>query len=314
MGGIAVVTNPMSRRNRRDPSLVRQLAWVLGEQGQIAAPGDLAALHAVVERFREREVDVVAVNGGDGTLHQVVTALVRVYGDAPLPRVAPLRGGTMNTVAGGLGIRGTPDQLLGRLVTRHAAGEALPVATRNLLRVQGGDAGELAGFIFGNGLLSQFLEAYYDSPDPSPAAAAWLLLRGAVSSLVGGELAARLGRRVEARVTVDGAELPERSWMTVTAATVDDIGLGFRPFWRVVEHPGTVEVLALSCSVGALTLQLPRIWLKRPVDHPGIREALCALVVLEADRPLSFMVDGDFHRGGQRVEITVGPRVELVLG
>ncbi len=307
MPGIGVITNPRSGRNRRNPGLARQLAYVLGEQGQLAAPDDLEALHRVAEHFRERRIDILAINGGDGTNHVVLTAMRRVYGDEPLPRIALLRGGTMNTVASGLGIRGRPEVLLGRLVAAYHAGEPLAVVRRNLLEVEG-----QVGFLFGNGVISRFLEIYYEGSPPSPWKAARLLLQGIASVLVGGKLARRLTAHVRCRVTLDGELWDRPSWLAVAAGTVDDIGLRFRPFRRVPFHPDTLEVVGAACSLTALAGQLPRFRFALPPSHPDILDGLGRELVLEADEPQSYMVDGDFHRGGQRLVVRVGPRVEIV--
>ena len=143
MAGIGVITNPHSRRNRRNPKLAQQLACILGEQGTLEMPHDLAALDKVARLFLEREVEVVAINGGDGTNHRVLSALLRVYGEHPLPIIAMLRGGTMNTAAHGLGITGRPQALLGQLTSLYAGGSPLPLTERNLVLVD-----DNAGFIF----------------------------------------------------------------------------------------------------------------------------------------------------------------------
>ena len=80
-------------------------------------------LARAVARFRAAEIDVLGVNGGDGTAHVVLTAFVRAYGAAPLPRLLLLRGGSMNTVAHGHGIRGATraDPARGALRRRRGA-------------------------------------------------------------------------------------------------------------------------------------------------------------------------------------------------
>ncbi|MCB9759959.1 MAG: diacylglycerol kinase [Alphaproteobacteria bacterium] len=308
MGGIGVVTNPRSRRNRRNPGLQHQLAYVLGEQGQLAAPTDLDGLRSAMVRFKERRIDVLAINGGDGTSHVVFSTMLSVYQDTPMPAVALLRGGTMNTVASGLGIRGRPQALLGRLVEQYHSGEPFRVAERNLIVV-----GEHAGFLFGNGLLSHFLEVYYDSDDPNPARAVWLLVRAGASALVGGKFIRHLFRPVRAQVTVGPWRWTQGTWMTIAAGTVDDIGLGFRPFYRCLDHPGYMHAVGVACGPMALIGQLPNIWRARPIEHPDVVDAVADRMVIEADEPLSYMLDGDFHVGGQRLEVTIGPRVRLIV-
>ena len=62
---------------------------------------------------------VLAINGGDGTNHVVITAFIRTYGDEPLPAIAFLRGGTMNTTANACGVAGgSPRNLLSRLLDK----------------------------------------------------------------------------------------------------------------------------------------------------------------------------------------------------
>jgi diacylglycerol kinase (ATP) len=313
MGGIGVISNPRSRRNRRDPRLAQQLAYVLGEQGEHVAPGDLEALWRVAEGFRDREIDILAINGGDGTTHTALTAFYRVYGERPLPRLALLRGGTMNTVASGLGIKGRPDDLLGRLVRRYHDGAPLREIERTLMVVEGGEAGPQAGFLFGNGLISNFLEAYYEGSEPSPAKAAALLARAVGSAFVRGGFIARLMRRVRCRVRVDEQTWEERDWVSVSAGTVDSLGLRFRPFYEAPRHPGHLHAVGWATSPLALAAQLPRIRLALPHRHPDILHRVCKRMILEADEPLAFMVDGDFHRGGQRIEVSAGPRIRVVV-
>ena len=308
MPGIGVLTNPRSRRNLRNPELARRLSYVVGDAGRLVAPQGLSELQHAVQQFHERGVDVVAINGGDGTAHRALGALRKVYGDR-LPRIALLRGGTMNTVASGLGIRGDPEALLGRLVSQVHSGTPLRSVTRNVLVVND----EHVGFLFGNGLLSNFLEAYYEGSEPTPSKAAWLLARAVCSVLVGGELGQRLTRPVRCSVTVDGTRWPDLPYMTVAAGTVDDIGLRFRPFYKAPHFPDTLHAVGPGCSSAQLVVQLAHIWRAKPTTHPDIVEQVGRVMVLESEEPLNFMLDGDFHRGGQRLQVSAGPRVELLL-
>lgn len=309
MSGIGVVTNPRSRRNRRNPQLQEQLAYVLGEREGMAAPTDLDALERAVERFRARGIEVLAINGGDGTNHAVLSALVRVYGDRPLPRIALLRGGTMNTVASGLGIRGRPDDLLGRLVAAYHAGQPLRVAERNLLIANG----QHAGFLFGNGVIARFMEEYYSRPEPTPAWAAWTLARAAASALTGGTLARRLVEPVRAAVHLDGQLWPELPWICLAAGTVDDLGFRFRPFFRSLQHPGHLHAVGFACTAGDLVRALWPIRRAQPIDNPRILEAVAQTLRVESEEPLSYMIDGDFHPGTTTLELRVGPRLQMVL-
>ncbi len=254
---------------------------------------------------------MLAINGGDGTAHVVLTAMVLAYGDAPLPAIALLRGGTMNTVASGIGVKGSPAALLGALVTRYHAGEQLGWVERNLLCVPG--PVPQYGFLFGNGLIANFLEAYYEGSDPSPQKAAWILARAVASAMVGGALIRRLMRPIELEVDIDGAAWAPAAYLCVAAGTVDDIGLRFRPFYLAPTHPERVHAVGFACSPMALIGELGNIWLARPTSAPGIRSALAGRMVLRGNAPIPYMIDGDFHTGMQTLTVEVGPRVRLLV-
>ena len=112
MGGIGIVNNPRSSRNRRHPETGARLARLLDGQGLVADASTPDELHRALETFRAAGIDTLGVNGGDGTNHYVLTAAVAAWGAEPLPRLLVLRGGTMNTLASNHGLRGDPEALL----------------------------------------------------------------------------------------------------------------------------------------------------------------------------------------------------------
>lgn len=288
------------------------MSYMLGTKGKLAQPKDRRELVAQARHFRDEGIDVLAVNGGDGTLHLAVTAFVEAYGEQPLPPIAILRGGTMNTIASGLGISGSPADILSALLLRYHTDQPLPLAERHALCIEGSEQPEY-GFLFGNGLLSNFLEEHYTYAEPSPLTAAWLLARAIASAVVGGELIQRIQRPAECEVTVDGTKWPGSRYLTVCAGSVDDIGLGFRPFFESLRHPGRMHAVGFACTARGVVKALPAIWMARPIDAPDVYAAIPERMVIHSERAAPFMVDGDFHPAGQAVTVSVGPKVRFVL-
>jgi diacylglycerol kinase family enzyme len=312
MPGIAVVSNPRSRQNRRNPGLSGQMSFMLGTRGKVAQPHTRDELVEQARHFRDDGIDILAVNGGDGTLHIVLTAFLEAYEGEPLPPVAILRGGTMNTIASGLGVRGSPAELLSALLLRYHTDQPLPMAERNILKIEGGEKPEY-GFLFGNGLLSNFLAEHYASAEPSPLTAAWLLVRAIGSAVVGGELIRRLSAPAECAVEVDGVPWAAERYLTVTIGTVDDIGFRFRPFFEALRHPGRMHALGFAGDALSMVKVLPRVRMALPIEGRDIYSAIPQKVVLHSKTPAPFMVDGDFHPAGQTVTVSVGPRIRFVL-
>lgn len=68
---VLVVSNPRSRRNRRDPALAERLGALVAPVGRVASPDGADALRDTVARALDEGVEVLALNGGDGTFAQL---------------------------------------------------------------------------------------------------------------------------------------------------------------------------------------------------------------------------------------------------
>jgi diacylglycerol kinase (ATP) len=306
--GIGVITNPRSRVNKRDPGKMRQLGYLLGSHGAPYATKSLDDLYRAAEEFKAAGIDILGINGGDGTIHVTVTAFAQVYGDAPLPKIAILPGGTLNTIAAGVGIRGKPQDMLYEVIDRYHQGEELKVVERNVLQI-----GDKYGFIFGNGLIANFLEAYYATGRPSPIMGAKVLARAIGSALIRGKFIKRLFRRWVGQVTVDGETWARADFATVAAATVAEIGLGFAPFYRCEEKPGHFALLGIHAAPFGVILELPRIRRARPMRRDKCISQVARRVVMASDEPFSYTIDGDLYSGARELVLATGPRLQLVV-
>jgi len=306
--GIGIINNPHSRKNRKNPKKMIKFGYILGDKGESLKTNDLDEVTAVCKQFKKRKIDILGINGGDGSNHVALTKLIEVYNGQPLPKIAFLRGGTMNTISNSFGIEGTPDSIMFNLVEKYHLGEAFETVKRPVMKI-----GDKYGFIFGNGLIHNFLDAYYASGRPSPWTAFTTLFRGTLSALVNGNMAKKLFKKFKARVIVDGHEWPYDSYTAVTASTIEQIGLGFKPFYRCEEKPGRFHILGILTSPIGFTMEMPRIHKGLPMRPDRVIEDLAEKVVFESDSPLLYTIDGDTQDTGNRLEITCGPTLEIIV-
>ncbi len=305
---IVVFVNPGSRANRRNPDRARRFAGILGGTGHVVAPASSEALAAEARQAAQAQPSVIGVHGGDGTLHWTVTALVRAYGERPLPPLALLPGGTMNVVASSLGIMVQPEALLAQLVADERAVSPPPVVVRRCMKVQ-----DEYGFVFGTGLIANFLEEYYAKSDYGASRAIWLLLRSIVSEATSGRYARRIFRRFHGRVFVDGQILPWTALLGLGAATVSEVGLGFKLNHRADEHPGRFSVLAMHSSPLGLTWDFPAVRQGRGISPRRAWSAVATRLVIEPDEPETlYTVDGDLYRARGNLSVELGPALSFV--
>lgn len=314
MPGIGIVTNPNSRRNRRYPERMRRLGYILGQDDVYEMTNRVEDVASVADEFKRNDIDILALNGGDGTNHVTLTTFIKVYGDKPLPRIAFLRGGTMNNISGSVGVSGEPGRILLNLVERYYTGQEFDITERDMLKLIDGDSVRY-GFIFGNGIIANFLEVYYQHRSPSPLIAAKLVGQTVCSGLVGGELARRVTRPVRVELELDGEIRPIQNYGSIGVATIEQIGLGFRPFIYCEDSDSSFHV-ALFHDVGTTRIasQLPRVRFGRPPDPRIISNTSTRRLVLRAEEEILYTIDGDMHRSvGHELIIEAGPRIQIIL-
>lgn len=305
---IVVFVNPRSRGSRRDPGLVPRMERVLGDTGRVIASRSLEELAASAAALAAEPPRVIAVHGGDGTLHVTLTALLHAFAGKALPPIAILGGGTMNVVTGSLQIRARPLDYLARLAAAVRASQALTTIQRRCLRV-----GDRYGFVFGNGILANFLVEYYEGNAYGPIRAVLLMVRILASAMVRGTLMRRVFRRFRGTVVVDDQTLEFPDLMAVGAGFVREVGLGFKLFDRADDDPDRFAVLAIHS--GALAL-FPDLWavrngrgIARSRAFSGIAQRL---EITGQDPEMAYTIDGDIYRASAPLPVTAGPHISIV--
>jgi len=302
---IAVIVNPRSRANRRNPRIAAEFQAIVGDRGRIFAPKTLEELEAMAAEIRRSPTTVIAVHGGDGTLHKTVTALARAFGDDPLPPIGILCGGTMNVVATSLQIRERPSVFLKSIVEADRTGQPLETIRRRCMRI-----GDELGFLFGSGLPANFLTEYYAPSGYGPARAAWLLVRAFFSALWHGPFIRRLFKRFEGSVQVDGAQLEQTAFVGLLAGTVREVGLGFKLVHRADDDPERFGVLAMHSAVLSLSLDVWAVRRGRGISASRAFSAVASQMdVKSKNGAMAYTIDGDLYRTHEPVAISLGPPI-----
>lgn len=307
MSGIGIITNPHSKLNKRNPGRAALLGYILGTQGRLEVTNSLEDLGRVAHEFKERGIEILAINGGDGTISRTLTAFIQEYGPTPLPKIALLRGGTINMLATNLGIAGTPEQVLYRLVEAYS--EGTPFASRKIhtISVEGN-----FGFLFGNGAAAAFLKEFYKHKSGPLGAFLWCL-RVWASSLIGGTLFGRVFQDLDVTLKADTTPSIRHSSVSVLASTVEKMPLGYPLFTRMKADSDGMECCSFTFNAKDAIWQFPLIMLKRQ-DKPinGKMSFVCRELTLEADQPFDYTLDGElFVSQSSRLQIKTGPDIDF---
>lgn len=300
---IAVLANPHARRHRADPMLMSGYRGLDGVR--VHATRSLEELPGACAEIAAASPPVIAISGGDGTLSLGVSELRRAYGGRPLPPIAALPGGTMNMVAHSLGHASNPLRLLQTLASLPEEGRRLH--RRDTLVVEG-----RSGFIFGLGLVTNFLEIYYDGPRTGPIKAAEVVAKGVVGVAKRNAYAKRMFRRQPGRLSIGGREI-EAEWSAILVQTIENLGIGFRPMYRAHERPGAFHALATDLSAVQIVNHLAYIFRGKPWPTSRMHDVVDArLVFTPPPEGCGYTLDGELYRSAAPILVEVGPAVEFV--
>lgn len=166
---VGVIANPRARRLQRAGQ--RRLLESLAGPRLYEETRDLASLRrALAHLVTDAGVNVLAVAGGDGSLHHTVNALWQIGQETmelhgvlpPMPRILILNGGTLNIVGRSVAIHGPPAETLRQFLQsfRDQPLSRIPVRPMPLLEVAWQGQTPRLGFIFGSAAAYHALELY----------------------------------------------------------------------------------------------------------------------------------------------------------
>ena len=313
MPGIGIITNPHSKMNKRNPRIQRLLGYIVGERGNLELTNSLSDLAKAAENFRDRSIDVLAINGGDGTISRTLTAFVRAYKDQTLPPVLILRGGTINVLAENLRLKGSPEAILVRYLESLSGLRDHTTVSIRSLRIQ-----DHYGFLFGNGMISNYLEEFYKNKT-GPLGAVYLFLKIYLWRFLKPELFYKtIGERVyQLKFGGPSLSLSAHSSCAVMGSTIEHMPLGPKLFPNATKSKDHFSVFSLRQPAKDLFWRLP---LALTFNQEGQRfgrlnRQTNSLVIEPADGKLQkYSLDGElFEASDGKLEISLGPLIDFIV-
>lgn len=308
MPGIGVILNPHSKKYKKRPKKIERMGFIVGDKASLRKTTNLTELRQEVEEFKQRDIDILAISGGDGTNHCTLTSLVDVYGEKPLPKIAFLRGGTLNTVAATMGVSGFSERLLSNLILKYH--EEIPFKMRQVRLMK---INNEYGFIFGMGVIYNFMNAYYKSGELSPMVAAKTLGHAIASAIMNRKFASHMFDRFDASVSVDGKKWPYANYNAIYTGSINQLGLNFKTYYLVDRFPNKFHINAFSLPPRNVLAYVPKMYRGKPCGSPNFLETAASHAVIDLEHPLPFTIDGDMKPPEKKFEVSMGPELIVVV-
>lgn len=244
---VGVINNPRSWRNTRRRTREAIQETLAAHPSEHFEEDTLDGLVSRTEQLVGHGSELLIVNGGDGSVQAVLTALFNMPAGTPQPLLVVLSGGTTNTTANCLGYgRGLAPEL-GELLSQAAAGclrgTMVPHA---VLRADFGLPRPMYAMFFGAGGVFHGINFYRGQVETrgfrgeKGAGVALAIFVSRVLSGKGGALFPPLHMAVR----YDDRRIAMDEYFGVLVSTMDRQFLGLRPYWG--EGPGPVRFSAMS--------------------------------------------------------------------
>lgn len=304
---VLVIVNPHAKKNKKRPEIAAKLQKIFGPAADVRLSETLEAVDAAAREALAGGVEVLGICGGDGTIHHTLSRFAKIYGDQPLPRLLLLGGGTMNMVCHSVGVLGPSDGIAHRFKAASENPRLMQSVRRETLRVD-----DRLCFIFGLGLVSNFLNAYYEGGTTGPVKAAWVVQKGVRSVIQRTEFAQKLFAPWAGRLTVDGVQVPYSRYTACLIQTIENLGIGFKPMYRAFEKPGHFHVIGTQMNPVRLVNHLTYIFKGRPWNHPDTFDAVARRVEVTPEVSTLYTMDGDMYTSDRPFTVEIGPAVEII--
>ena len=307
MPGIGIIHNPFARGNLKRPRVAEKLRRILGNEGLVIETRNIHELPAVAEKFMQDGIEVMAVNGGDGTLHLTLSAFIKVYGDQPLPKLLSLRGGTMNTMSTSLKLKGKTLEICAKAVEHYRRGGQFELLDQPLVRLA-----DKYGFMSGGGLATNFLETYYSGTNTGPIEGAKILAKAVASAVTGTDYVKKLFSLARAEIVVDGETVPFQEFTVILGCSIVEIGLGFKPTPRAYDQPGRFHFVATRISPLGVARRLHLVHGGKDIIHPDFFSRVALEAEIRPKGKFRYTIDGELYDTEEPVKICAGPVVKVV--
>ncbi len=300
----ALVRNPASTENLRGaPAELPDGAHLISVQ-------TLDALGPALSEARDNQIDLLMIDGGDGTIREVLSRLPEIWGST-LPRIALLPRGNTNLIArevGGL-VPGTAGELLDRL----AHGQTVSTCRRYLLRADRAGAAPLRGFILGWGAYAEGTRLAREEIQSRGTGQVALAVLSVLRRTLIGASGRALRQGIDAPLAPDGrATRPGNSLMGLATTLQRPLVAGLNPFWGDGDQP--IRWLDVPAPAPYLAVAAPFMAFGRPLNwmhQKGYLSGRSHRIEVMLNHP--FVMDGEAFDPPEEGPLVLSAEEEVVF-
>jgi hypothetical protein len=300
------------RAGRSEDQVGKLLQFLKGHPDVISVETDSAlAVPEALSELARQQVELLVVNGGDGTLQHALTEILgqRAF-EGRVPLIAPLRGGRTNMSALDLGAHRDPVKGMRALIASARAGTLEErIEPRQVLRAEYGPARQpLYGMFFGGGMINRAIELnhrlFKQEARSQGVFGAAMITAGLLGRASLGSTEGILAPN-KVQILLDGEPVVQGEFLMVISSTLTRLFARMRPFWG--SGPGNLQFTSISSGADSLLRVAPGILRGRPSSRVSEENGYLSRNVKCAEMRFDcgFTVDGELVAGEADCVVTL---------
>lgn len=313
MKSIGIIINPSARINSKShTNIVEELKIIFGDTAMICPTNDEGETTDAIKVLKEEDTKFLLISGGDGTICNVLSTLINIWGKKNLPIIVPLMGGTINMIATDVGLGEDQLSVCRMLKSVIYNNKKIPITQRGLLEIKDSNISQIKyGFTWIDGLLYKFMLDYYNQ-GAGVQVASMLAIKTILMSIA--DTDNEIFKPVDSIVDIDNQQLANKGHIFIISSCLKKFVFGFNIFHDKTE-PGlnfnTVYMREpfLKQSKHKIPLGL-YTGLKSDEKGDFINKAVQHLRI---QRNKGYIIDGEIYEHDKETEIIIksGPKLDI---
>ena len=276
-----------------------------GDSVEIRLTRNDADILKAAKDFKKQNISYLAISGGDGSIHLVISKFISVYKNSKLPPILILRDGSMNLLARSYRLKGRGEDILKRLINTINNKKKIQIVYRDTIKVN-----DMYCFMFGMGLTTNYINEFNKGGNKSRLKAIkvilialWQLLNGKKNGIFS---------RMTLKVSADGKELWFKDILAIYAATIANLIVGVTPAPRAYEKSGTFHLIITGMKPVEVFLNFNKLRRGAPVKHSCHYDNIASDLKIMYPGKFLFQMDGDIYEAKDRLYVNAGPRIAFL--
>jgi diacylglycerol kinase family enzyme len=306
MREIGIILNANAKRVRRGKITAESFLAAGEDMIDLQMTSTFEELEAAIRNFKKAAYPYIGIVGGDGTIHHAVTRMINIYGGENVPLVLLLKGGHMDNIATSVGMSGNSVSILKRMLKNLKKGASPETCSRDTIRIE-----DRYCSLFGIGFVINLLREAYAGKDKGVKQNLVAVFKAVREALLQPD-DGRMFKGIQATVTVNGEKVDFTNITAIMAATVEGVGMGFKPMGKALERPNTYHALITGFDGRQMVSHILHIKNGWEITHPLVCDTIADTLTITSDFPFAYTMDGDLYESGGSLALSTGPAIRYV--